>query len=82
MELARLLRHGAERGTIRQFKEQVLRIGRCSFSLQWTDLNASGTETVNITDTRIVDGMSLLGLRADAGRCPGRSSSQNASTHT
>ena len=62
---------GGERGTIRQFKEQVLRIGRCSFSLQWTDLDPSGTETVNVTDTRIVDGMSLWGFTADAGRWSG-----------
>jgi Plasmid encoded RepA protein len=49
---------GGERGSIAATKEQVLRIARCSFSLQWTDTDAAGTHT-RFSDQRIVDGLDL-----------------------
>ncbi len=49
---------GGQRGTIAATKEQVLRIARCSFSLQWSDTDASGTRT-HVSDHRIVDGLEL-----------------------
>jgi len=49
---------GGARGSIAATKEQVLRIARCSFSLQWADTDAGGTRT-HISDHRIVDGLEL-----------------------
>ena len=49
---------GGQRGTIAATKEQVLRIARCSFSLQWSDTDATGTRT-HVSDHRIVDGLEL-----------------------
>lgn len=49
---------GGQRGTIAATKEQVLRIARCSFSLQWSDTDASGTR-MHVSDHRIVDGLEL-----------------------
>jgi hypothetical protein len=49
---------GGARGSIAATKEQVLRIARCSFSLQWSDTDATGTRT-HISDHRIVDGLDL-----------------------
>jgi Plasmid encoded RepA protein len=47
---------GGPRGTIRPIREQALRIGRCTFTMQWDSDN--GQRTI-ITDTNIVDGMDL-----------------------
>ena len=49
---------GGERGTIAATKEQVLRIARCNFSLQWSDTDATGTRTM-VSDHKIVDGLEL-----------------------
>ena len=49
---------GGKNGSIAATKEQVLRIARCSFSLQWSDADADGT-TTHFTDHRIVDGLDL-----------------------
>ena len=49
---------GGKTGTIAATKEQVLRIARCSFSLQWSDADSDGT-TTHFTDHRIVDGLDL-----------------------
>jgi hypothetical protein len=49
---------GGQRGSIAATKEQVLRIARCSFSLQWSDTDALGTRT-HVSDHRIVDGLEL-----------------------
>jgi hypothetical protein len=50
---------GGARGTIPAVREQVLRIARCSFTLQWTELDGTGGSVLNVTDTRIVDDMAL-----------------------
>src|SRR3984885_15493880 len=47
---------GGQRGTIRPIREQALRIGRCTFTMQW---DAEGGERTIIADTNIVDGMNL-----------------------
>lgn len=49
---------GGKNGSIASTKEQVLRIARCNFSLQWSDINVGGTRT-HISDHRIVDGLEL-----------------------
>jgi hypothetical protein len=49
---------GGARGNIALMKEQVLRIARCSFSLQWSEPDGDGTRT-HINDHRIVDGLEL-----------------------
>jgi hypothetical protein len=49
---------GGPRGNIAATKEQVLRIARCTFSLQWSEGDAEGTRT-HINDHRIVDGLDL-----------------------
>jgi hypothetical protein len=61
---------GGERGTIQSVREQSLRISRCSFTLQWTERDGNGTEVLNITDTRIVDGAALSNAVADAAKWP------------
>lgn len=48
---------GGERGTIGPVKEQTLRMTRCSFVMQWSQVDASGTEHTQVTDVRITDGM-------------------------
>ncbi len=49
---------GGQKGTIAATKEQVLRIARCTFSLQWSDTDNDGTWT-HFNDHRIVDGLDL-----------------------
>ena len=48
---------GGERGTINAVREQSLRIARCSFTMQWTDLAASGATRTVVTDSKIVEGL-------------------------
>jgi hypothetical protein len=50
---------GGPRGSIGAIREQSLRIARCSFTMQWTDTDAAGTERSVISDTRLVDGLEL-----------------------
>lgn len=50
---------GGPRGSISAVREQVLRIARCSFSLQWTDTDEAGATRTTVSDTRIVDGLDL-----------------------
>lgn len=45
---------GGPRGTIRPIREQALRIGRCTFTMQW---DGDGNNGTIIADTNIVDGM-------------------------
>jgi hypothetical protein len=59
---------GGKTGTITHVKEQTLRIARCSFSLQWTDIDDQGNATQRIQDTRIVEGMELWQAAGDAGK--------------
>jgi hypothetical protein len=56
---------GGPRGTITTIREQVVRIARCSFSLQWTELGAEGGAVQRFSDVKIVDEMALW--HADAG---------------
>ncbi len=49
---------GGAKGTIASTKEQVLRIARCSFSLQWSDTENDGIRT-RFEDHKIVDGLDL-----------------------
>lgn len=50
---------GGPRGSIRAIREQSLRIARCTFTMQWTDVDANGAERTLISDSKIVDGLEL-----------------------
>lgn len=50
---------GGPRGSIQAIREQSLRIARCSFTMQWTDIDAEGAERTLISDSKIVDGLEL-----------------------
>jgi len=50
---------GGPRGSIIAIREQCLRLARCTFSMQWSDLSESGEERTLISDTRLVDGLEL-----------------------
>ena len=51
--------NGGPRGTIASVREQCVRIARCTFTLQWTDISPAGEERTIISDTRIVEGLDL-----------------------
>jgi hypothetical protein len=50
---------GGRNGTISAVREQCLRIARCTFTMQWSDRGADGSERMLITDTRIAEGLDL-----------------------
>jgi hypothetical protein len=60
-----LPRTGGPRGSIIQVREQCMRIARCTFTLQWTDVNQEGSERTIISDTRIVEGLELWNPNSD-----------------
>lgn len=55
---------GGPRGTIRPIREQTLRIGRCTFTMQWDSEGAGGKRTV-ITDSNIVEGMEIRNISSE-----------------
>lgn len=55
---------GGKRGTITQVREQCVRIARCTFSLQWTEM-VNGDERTVVADTKIVDGLELWNATSD-----------------
>ena len=57
---------GGQKGTINAVREQVMRIARCSFTLQWEDKDAAGNTTMSVRDQRIVEGLSLWNAASDA----------------
>ena len=59
---------GGQKGTINAVREQVMRIARCSFTLQWEDRDAQGNTTVSVRDQRIVEGLSLWNAASDASK--------------
>ncbi len=50
---------GGPRGSIVAIREQCLRLARCTFSMQWSDLSETGEERTLISDTKLVDGLEL-----------------------
>lgn len=50
---------GGPRGNIGAIREQCLRLARCTFSMQWSDLTETGEERTLISDTKLVDGLEL-----------------------
>ena len=50
---------GGPRGSIGAIREQCLRLARCTFSMQWSDLTETGEERTLISDTKLVDGLEL-----------------------
>jgi hypothetical protein len=56
---------GGVRGTITQVREQCMRIARCTFTLQWTEVEQSGDEITRVTDTKIVEGLELWNASSD-----------------
>lgn len=59
---------GGQKGTINAVREQVTRIARCSFTLQWEERDAAGNTTMSVRDQRIVDGLSLWNAASDASK--------------
>lgn len=60
-----LPRTGGPRGSILQVREQCMRIARCTFTLQWTDITEDGSERTMIADTKIVQGLELWNANSD-----------------
>jgi hypothetical protein len=56
---------GGQKGTINAVREQVMRIARCSFTLQWEERDAAGNTTMSVRDQRIVDGLTLWNGASD-----------------
>ena len=50
---------GGPRGSINAIREQSLRIARCGITMQWSNVEADGSQRTVISDTRIVDGLEL-----------------------
>lgn len=48
---------GGPRGSINAIREQSLRIARCGFTMQWTNVENDGSKRTMMSDTRIVDGL-------------------------
>jgi hypothetical protein len=47
------------RGSIAAFREQILRISRCTFTLQWAGTGTDGAANLNLRDIRIASGLEL-----------------------
>jgi hypothetical protein len=56
---------GGPRGTVTQVREQCMRIARCTFTLQWTEIEANGNERTIVADTKIVEGLELWNATSD-----------------
>jgi len=56
---------GGPRGSITQVREQCMRIARCTFTLQWTQVDANGDQRTLVADTKIVDGLEMWNAAAD-----------------
>jgi hypothetical protein len=56
---------GGQKGTIGAVREQVMRIARCSFTLQWEEKDAAGNTTMSVRDQRIVEGLTLWNGASD-----------------
>jgi hypothetical protein len=56
---------GGPRGSVTAVREQCMRIARCSFSLEWSNISESGHEKTIISDTKIVEGLELLNSSRD-----------------
>jgi len=48
---------GGVRGTINAVREQTIRLARCQFVLQYSQVNSDGSEHTQITDAKITDGL-------------------------
>jgi hypothetical protein len=62
---------GGQKGTINAVREQVLRIARCGFTLQWEERDAAGNTTMSVRDQRIVEGLTLWNAASDPTRWSG-----------
>jgi hypothetical protein len=60
---------GGPRGSIGAIREQCLRLARCTFSMQWSDITESGEERTLISDTKLVDGLELWRAGQDRDWC-------------
>jgi hypothetical protein len=56
---------GGARGTVTQVREQCMRIARCTFTLQWTEVEANGNARTIVADTKIVEGLELWNATSD-----------------
>jgi hypothetical protein len=62
---------GGQKGTINAVREQVMRIARCSFTLQWEERDAAGNTTMSVRDQRIVEGLTLWNGASDPAKWSG-----------
>lgn len=51
---------GGPRGSIGAFKEQVLRVSRCTYTMTWDGTDARGTQWRAIRDVRIAEGLDMV----------------------
>jgi hypothetical protein len=50
---------GGATGTIQRVREQALRIGRCSFTVQWDGTDAEGKPVIALRDVPLVEGLEM-----------------------
>jgi Plasmid encoded RepA protein len=58
------------RGAVASVREQALRIGLCSFTVQWDGLDAAGNQVISLRDVPIVEGLDLAAKPGVAGIWP------------
>lgn len=58
------------RGAIASVREQALRIGLCSFTVQWDGVDAAGNQVISLRDVPIVEGLELAAKPGVVGMWP------------
>jgi hypothetical protein len=58
------------RGAIASVREQALRIGLCSFSVQWDGVDAAGNQVISLRDVPIVEGLEMAAKPGTSGVWP------------
>src|SRR3954454_16462076 len=61
---------GGATGTIQRVREQALRIGRCSFTVQWDGTDAEGKPVIALRDVPLVEGLEMAAEPGTAGAWP------------
>lgn len=60
-----LTSNGGPRGTIHKVREQCVRIARCTFTIQWSQVESNGNEKTIIRDSKIVEGLEMWNATSD-----------------
>ena len=61
---------GGATGRIQRVREQALRIGRCSFTVQWDGTDANGKPVIALRDVPIVEGLEMAAEPGAVGAWP------------